>query len=97
VDSRWPDNSDTVHVRWTLGEPLPPIEAVDVLTLTESETLAYVRDLQHEVGWLRRALREALTLTHQLTVHLDRAGARIQQLLAALRALRAARQEQSRS
>ena len=56
TDFNLPDDPQAVKhtdLRWTLGDPLPPAEAVDLLTLSDDELCAYVHDLRSETTWLR--------------------------------------------
>jgi len=85
-----PDDADGVNVtaadiRWTLGDPLPPVEQVDLLTLSERELFDYARALQTETAWLRAMLHEALAMVHRLTRLVDRQRRRIEELVVRLR------------
>jgi hypothetical protein len=71
-------------LRWEL-EYQPPVEAIDVLTLTESETVSYVRELQRECATLRTLLREVLAVAVSLTRRVEQYRIRLAALLAAQR------------
>jgi hypothetical protein len=72
-----PDSDDKVveplsadEIRWAL-EPLVPLEATDVLTLTDNEHILYTRELQQEMAAMRTlahvAVGQVYILTQQLT------------------------------
>jgi hypothetical protein len=60
---------DAADLDWTL-EPLPRLEDVDVLTLTDLETTDYTASLRRENRILRELLHEALALLARLTQRL---------------------------
>jgi hypothetical protein len=75
------------EIRWTLGEPPDPLEAIDLLALDDEELLAYARGLQYETAWLRALLHEALTVIQLTTIQARRYRARIESLVDQLRQL----------
>jgi hypothetical protein len=73
------------EINW-IAEPIPRLERVDLLTLTDHELWVYCSQLQDEAAWLRAALHEALALLHRLTRQAGRYRRRIEDLLKQLRA-----------
>jgi len=80
-------NLSAADIRWTLGEPLPPLERIDLLMFNAGELLACADDLQRETRWLRVLLHECVSRLHVVTGEALRSRVRIQSLLAELRTL----------
>jgi len=78
-------------LRWT-SDPIPRDETIDVLTLTEAETVRYARALQHDNRLLRQLLHEALAIAARLTQRAEAYRVRLSMLVRELREIRRRRE-----